>query len=576
MLAAIAWGIACGRAAGAAGDEPGAPYTYVLDTGAKAAEPLSPAAVRARAGWTALAEDDLTHAFTGDAAMVNDRLVVVLRGRAAGAELYALTAAGPVRQAAIVPIPSAAAPDSPASVRIIENNPGAVMVEAGFTSGSSSVARLTLRLTTGQALVEVRPGDGVDRIRVEAPSRYVAVPDFFGDDMILSPEGFAGPRVGLPAENFLLHFTDRGNCLVMCVWPSSQQQAAALLAGEGPQRAIAGSEIQCLAGKGLWVAALAGEGIWHERPVPRADAARQLVLNWKPPFAAKWRASLAGAAPIGPSWYFRGADDADQAAALAAERSPCCLDAQRALVELQPALLASTDRQTAPSLVVYPMDRSRATPLETFCPIDILRATLGVGPCQYILQTEGLATDANPTPDNVMTWIEKLFSKNREKKAADEIRDMLDQMVAHVEHAQKRIGQYAAMGAEVRALCQAEAGTSPAARAAQSLQPTLDYLEQSLAPVSAPAQPAEQARKLSEAILGLIGKQDASAGCRRLGIEARRLGALQDRTLANARMAARWLRQQALMMAAQTPESSPLAAKIQARIEQALQASSAK
>jgi len=153
---------------------------------------------------------------------------------------------------------------------------------------------------------------------------------------------------------------------------------------------------------------------------------------------------------------------------------------------------------------------------------------------------------------------------------------MLDQMVAHVEHAQKRIGQYAAMGAEVRALCQAEAGTSPAARAAQSLRPTLDYLEQSLAPVSAPAQPAEQARKLSEAILGLIGKQDASAGCRRLGIEARRLGALQDRTLANARMAARWLRQQALMMAAQTPESSPLAAKIQARIEQALQASSAK
>ena len=115
-------------------------------------------------------------------------------------------------------------------------------------------------------------------------------------------------------------------------------------------------------------------------------------------------------------------------------------------------------------MLVYAMDRSQATPLTTFTPIDILRGTLGVGPCQYILQTEGLASDANPTPDNVMTWIEKQFSRKKEKKAAAEIRERLAQMVEHVGQAHARIGQYGRMFAEVDGLCNtAAAGPTPPA-----------------------------------------------------------------------------------------------------------------
>ena len=55
------------------------------------------------------------------------------------------------------------------------------------------------------------------------------------------------------------------------------------------------------------------------------------------------------------------------------------------------------------------------------------------------MQTEGLASDANPTPDNVMTWIEKQFSRKKEKKAAGEIRERLAQMVEHVGQAHARI-----------------------------------------------------------------------------------------------------------------------------------------
>lgn len=555
-LLAIVLTAAARDSALAADSEAGRPYTYLFDTGSKAADPIPAAVVRDKVGWKALAEDDVTHEFTGDAVLANDRLVIVFRGKTSGAELYAQTGSGPVLQATIVPLAAAGGVASLSVLRIVENNPGAVMVETDLQTESGGVARLTWRLTTGQTFVELRPGEGVEKLRIDARSQIVAVPDFFGDDMVFTGGGFDDGAFGLPAENFFLQFIGRGDGLLMCVWPSGQQRAAATIGGVGSKRGILGTEIQCAVGKSLWIAALAAPGIWHAQSLPPARASRETVLDWRPPFPAKWRASVAGVSGIGPSWYFRGADDADGSTVPASEPSPCCFDAQRALVRL-PSLSGPQ------SLLVYPIDRTRATPLTAFCPIDILRATLGVGPCQYILQTEGLASDANPTPDSVMTWIEKQFGKKREKKAADEIRENLAQMVGHVGHADQRIAKYAELAREIRTLC-----TTPSA---DSLRPTLDYLDRAVSSIPGPAPSAERTRKLADEIIGLIGKGDAAAQCRPIAAEVRRLGALQDRTLANCRMATRWLEQQASMMAAQAPESTVMAQRIQDRIEKVLQ-----
>jgi hypothetical protein len=193
---------------------------------------------------------------------------------------------------------------------------------------------------------------------------------------------------------------------------------------------------------------------------------------------------------------------------------------------------------------------------------------LGVGPCQYILQTEGLASDANPTPDNVMTFVEKQFAKKKDKQSADEMRQMLAEMVAHVDHADKRIQQYAALARDVRTICRDQAAGGVSTQTTEALRPMLDALDRGLA--GATTEPAARARKLADEVLGLIGKQDAAAECRRLGLELRRLGASQDRALASSRMAARWLRQQAITMAEANPGNAELAAKIQGRIEQTL------
>ena len=310
----------------------------------------------------------------------------------------------------------------------MENNPGAVMLAAGFTTAEGGKCSLTYRLTAGQAIVEVRPGKDAGRLLVECAARYVVVPDFFGDDMIFAAEMFAPRRLRLPVENFFVSLLDRGNALVMCVWQSRKQEAVAVVSA-GKQPAITGCEIQAVKDKSLWIAVLESPDVWHERVVSAGDAKAELTLDWKPPFPAKWRADLLAGNGPARSWYFQAAEQAGEASSQG--HPPCCLEGDRAILRLLQDVAASPPAWPYPAaMVVYAMDRTRATPLTTFCPIDVLRNTLGVGPCQYILQTEGLATDANPTPDNVMTWIEKQFKRKKEKSAAGEIRELLDQMVA--------------------------------------------------------------------------------------------------------------------------------------------------
>ena len=42
--------------------------------------------------------------------------------------------------------------------------------------------------------------------------------------------------------------------------------------------------------------------------------------------------------------------------------------------------------------MIYPINRVRETPLDEFTVVDVVRATLGVGPCEYILDVEGQGT----------------------------------------------------------------------------------------------------------------------------------------------------------------------------------------
>jgi hypothetical protein len=517
------------------------PFTRVLDTQTRSTKPYAGAVAARLAAWAPLAEDDLRHTFRGDAALVNDRLTLVLRIGAATVEVYGREAVRnePCVEVAPVAFRSAAA-SRLTSFRIVENTPSTVAVEADFELSAGAAGTLQLRLTTGQPIVEVRVMKNVEEVAVVNHPRFLVVPRFFGNDDVF--EGRAAGMAFLPTDNMLLQLSTE-DVMVMPLWSGNAPRSARPLPEQAATaQAWRGCAIPCPADQPLWIAVLQGQHLWHAAPLAEVTASQDQTLAWQPPFDAKWRADLPQPDGYSTSWYFGDAETASALTAGQAADCPCRIEGGRAVLRIGPELLPrKTSGAATRTLLMFPMDRSRTTPLTVMLPVDAMRNTLGVGPCQYLLGSEGLASESDPTPAAVMDEIERLFRRRRDKQSADEIGQRLENMTSHLAHMETRIEQYRTAGPKLLKLLEASATDAGDAAVRSSLQRELDRLDQILKRDSrAPAASAEAAR-LAQSIRALVGQPNSADEVQKIGVTLRALGAQQDRTLATARQLLRRL-----------------------------------
>src|SRR6516225_2475224 len=86
----------------------GAPTALLAwDTGKSTAEPLAAEAVAHKSGWQLIASDETAHAFKGDAAISNGRVLALARKHGMGVELYSLGSGKPVFRARLLLAPGA-------------------------------------------------------------------------------------------------------------------------------------------------------------------------------------------------------------------------------------------------------------------------------------------------------------------------------------------------------------------------------------------------------------------------------------------------------------------------------------
>jgi hypothetical protein len=477
--------------------------------------------------WRQVPEDNLSHPFSGDAILLNDKLAVVVRKQGPGVEVCSRMTGQPRRRACLghTGTPGSSF-DPPDRLRIVQNTASSVVVEAAFKGGAAAVLRL--RLTTGEAILEVQCAEGAGSVEVLSPSRYVVVPDYFGDDLIYGGQSTA--EFWLPAENFCLNLLEGGDAMMMSVWQSGGQEASLGFTTPAPTAEKPGlaslTRVRCLKGKSLWLAFLESPGLWHSRSSLAQD-------GWAPPFPAKWRASFARGNGLADSWDLERGPGAEQ-----------------------------MEGVHAGPLIIYPIDRSTATPLTATCPTDVMRSTLGVGPCQYILACEGMAAQGDPTPNSVMSWVEKQFEQKREKKAGDDIKERLEQMVRHVAEARARIERYLQFAAQLRRV----SGARP-----ELFSAIADDIEGAAASGTAAAAAPERARQLAARVAALIGQTNAAVACQGLGQEIRAIGAVQDRALAKCRMNVRRAGQPARTREATSPLDNGAGQQVLRLIERTLQ-----
>jgi hypothetical protein len=252
--------------------------------------------------------------------------------------------------------------------------------------------------------------------------------------------------------------------------------------------------------------------------------------------------------------------------------------------------------------LIYPINRLAETPIECYTPVDIVRNTLGVGPCQYKLDVEGQKQEhVGRATCHVRTLLNDVYSKGRQKTMRKEIESYLGDALDFVTHIRNRILAYVAFGKELRNYLAQERAAHP------ELKDALDELEvltreidervesrmqailqhQMLREVVAkaalqqvePTPPALAAQLNRDFIAKGLLDYDASDWAQQLKKEytdpLTAIGGQQDEMVGECRWVVKALRQKAGILMATNPRMAPVAAEIRTRTQKMLRGGAA-
>ena len=117
-------------------------------------------------------------------------------------------------------------------------------------------------------------------------------------------------------------------------------------------------------------------------------------------------------------------------------------------------------------MVVYPLDRAKAapfsTPLDKLTVVDLVRMTLGVGPCQYILDLEGQKRNSRGVATcYARDVINAIYKEGTQLQKRAEIEEQLDAAVAFISNVRERIDLYVKFGHEMSAYLEQQKRRDP-------------------------------------------------------------------------------------------------------------------
>src|SRR5438477_1169974 len=304
----------------------------------------------------------------------------------------------------------------------------------------------------------------------------------------------------------------------------AEPQVDLVFAGEGKARRVSAARIE-FQNKPVYAGILEHKGVWQDEDAGALPGYDPTAIAWKRPFEARWRGDFVVAEdqhladwfnPRSQSLDLRSttnvrkenADplDARFLAATSSKRSanwweqgiqwwekgdenkPQIWQESLASFFIYPAVFKGdesrlclyTDKKARNKphvyerVIIYPLGRVTATPLDVFTPVDLMRETLGQGPCVYILDLAGIkprqAGGDRPTlayatcglwDDHIKPIIAKLKLKKEpdgtfeplDEKTKAHLSQALEDMWYFVHAIHDRLREYQQWGAETDAFC---------------------------------------------------------------------------------------------------------------------------
>jgi hypothetical protein len=237
-------------------------------------------------------------------------------------------------------------------------------------------------------------------------------------------------------------------------------------------------------------------------------------------------------------------------------------------------------------VLLYPINRLAETPIQLYTPVDIVRNTLGVGPCQYLLDVEGQKQEhVGRATCHVRSLLNEIYKSGQQKANRKEI----------------EILAYVAFGKELRQYIAEQRAAHP------ELKEPLDTLEALARQIDERVQPRMQAllqHKAVQQVVTEVADDNAATTPPALAAQLNRdliasglldyvgadweaklkkeytdpltaIGGQQDEMVGECRWVVKALRQKAGILMATDPRMAPIAAEIRARTQKMLRGGAA-
>src|SRR6185437_2422846 len=93
--------------------------------------------------------------------------------------------------------------------------------------------------------------------------------------------------------------------------------------------------------------------------------------------------------------------------------------------------------------LLYPINRVKQTPLDVYTVVDVMRNTLGVGPCQHILDLEGQKAEYKGMATcAARDGLTAIYKQKLQKQQREKVNRILDDALTFVKHIRGRITRY--------------------------------------------------------------------------------------------------------------------------------------
>jgi hypothetical protein len=501
------------------------------------------------------------YSFKGDAVVENRSLVAVF-----------WSAKGRV---VIVPLQTTTQPSTNSHFEILRNADDQVALEVSFSAkGTPDASAILVFDKTG--IVEIKPMENMSGVSLRSPLEYGVVPGFIGDDLIYGASEYpSANKLYVPAEHVFVGLRSGGDTELLVTWPNGKLPMSLKL-GNGPQgnRLIESIDFGN-SGQSIYLAPLTAPGIWHKETLAAAYLEKDVKIDWKRPFPARWKTQLYEA-EVKTTFAFRESKGQIWRGVPGSYDYPVWFDGDGVFYHLSKKVPPKGES------LIYFLE-GQDTPLSFPTPVDIMKATLGRQMCDPILDIAGrkLRTHHRRGGDGVhractcgcTEVMQAVFEKGEEVTRKDYIGEALGDMNYFVRCHVERIDEYRRFADDLIKFLQAQGSSSP------ELKPFLDGLEQIAGQIPQEYSVQKENMKSPEYVHELTRQTLALTSTKNTNnlnaymelLKAwRGMGGAQDYVVAQCHMITRKLCQESGYGCAEQPKAVDVAREIRSRCRQVL------